>query len=208
MLQSSPELWHSNATNPAFFPKDKRIAIGLPGYSIDAAHSGNLTYNDVFVKRNGIRYIDFSNAIDQLGPENTLHFDQRIETVSIGLKLSKKWIIQGGHANRLTGAITYPKDLAALLWNGNGPYIGKTLSIGPKVNLFDWNEWSVGLMRTFGRLTIGGKVKFLTGISSLETDNNHHTAEVYTNPDIYQLSLNTDYAFHTSSIISAFDTSG
>jgi hypothetical protein len=208
MLQSAPELWHSNATNPAFFPQEKRLVIGLPAYALDAAHSGNLSLNDIYAKRNGIRYIDFSEAIDKLDPENTVHFDQRIETVSIGLRLSKKWALQAGHANRFTGAVTYPKDLPALLWNGNAPYIGKTLNIGPKIALFNWNEWSVGAMRSFGNLTIGAKLKILTGVSALESDENHHKAEIYTNPDIYQLTLNTDYAFNSSSIISAFDTAG
>ncbi|MBU6342480.1 MAG: hypothetical protein KGS48_13380 [Bacteroidetes bacterium] len=208
LLHSSPDLWHSNTTNPAIFPKDKRFAIGLPAYSIDATHSGELTYNDVFLKRNSTYFLDFGKAIDKLEDQNTLHFDQRIETVSVGYRLSSKWVLQAGHANRFTGEIAYPKALPSLLWNGNGAYIGQTLHIGPNVQLFNWNEWSAGLIRSFGRLNVGAKIKYLTGISALVSDKRHTEISVYTDPDIYQLTLNTDYAFNSSSIITAFDTSG
>lgn len=208
MLHNLPDVWHSNSTNPAFFPKDKRIVIGLPGYALHAAHSGDITYRDVFIKTGDRTEINFSNAIDRLDPENEVFFDQRIETGSIGLRLPGKLFLTVGHANRFTGTVTYPKDLPALIWNGNGPYVGKTLDIGPQAKLFDWNEWSAGLSKAIGSLTIGAKLKYLTGISALRTDENRHTAQVYTDPDIYQLSLTTDYAFHSSSLISAFDTSG
>ena len=204
MLGSLPDLWHSNGLNPAFFPAGKRIAVGLPGYSLDAAHSGDITYNDV-LRRDGNRtIIDLGNAIGKLEPQNDVFFDQRIETVSLGFRSrNDKWAFQFGHAILLSGWINYPKSLAEVLWNGNAPYVGQTLDIGLKTSIFDWREWSASLSRRVGKLSVGARVKYLTGVSALNTVPEHNTMRIYTDPDIYQLDLTTDYAFYSSSIISS-----
>lgn len=209
MLHSLNNLWHSNtSTNPAFFPEDKHIVIGLPAYSIDAAHSGDITYKDIFRKEGDRTIVDFGNAISKLDPENDLTFDQRIETVSFGFRTpNDKWGISVGHAIGFTGAVTYPKALPELLWNGNAPYIGQTVEFGVQADIADWHEFSVGVMRKFGSLNLGARVKYLSGISALRTEDDRHSMSVYTDPDIYQLTLKTDYAFYSSSIISAIDTS-
>ncbi len=208
MLQTLPDLWHATSINPALFPENKRIAIGLPGYSLDASHSGDITYNDLLRKDGDQTVIDFGKVIDRLEPENTLYFDQRIETVSLGIRLPGNWSIQAGHANRLTGLAVYPKSLAEVLWNGNGPYIGEKVEFGFQARVFDWNEWSVGLAKHFKDVSVGARLKYLTGVNSFITDNDHRSATVFTNPDIYQLDIETDYGFHSSSLISDIDTSG
>lgn len=208
MLQTLPDLWHATSINPALFPENKRIAIGLPAYSLDASHSGNVTYNDLLRKDGDQTVFDFNGVIDQLETENTLYFDQRIETVSFGIRLPGNWSLQAGHANRLTGLAVYPRSLAEVLWNGNGPYIGEKVDFGFQARVFDWNEWSVGLARHFDKISVGARLKYLTGVTSLITDNDHHSATIFTNRDIYQLEIETDYGFHSSSLISAIDTSG
>ncbi len=208
MLHSMPDLWHSTSTNPAFFPENKALAIGLPGIGLDAAHSGDISYNDIFVKSGDRRVIDFSNALSKLDPSNTVHFDQRIETVSLGFRLPGKIWLQVGHGNRFSGSITYPKTLPALIWDGNAQYVGQTVDIALQTDIADWNEWSVGLAKGFGKLNLGFRAKYLTGVSALRTDDAHRKATVTTSDDIYQLSLATDFAFHASSILSAIDTSG
>ena len=208
MLHSLPDLWHSTATNPAFFPENKHIAIGLPGIGLDAAHSGDITYNDIFVKKGDHKAIDFTNALAKLDPSNTVHFDQRIETVSLGLRIPGKIWLQVGHANRFSGNITYPKTLPALIWDGNAQYIGQTVDIAMQADLFDWNEWNIGVAKDFGKLNVGVRAKYLTGTSALLTDDAHRSATITTSNDIYQLTLATDYGFHAASLISAIDTSG
>ncbi|MBL7827159.1 MAG: hypothetical protein JNJ57_11040 [Saprospiraceae bacterium] len=208
MLHSMPDVWHANSTNPAFFPEHKTILVGLPGIGLDAEHSGDVSYRDIFVKNGDQTVLDFGNIINKLQPVNEVRFEQRNETFSIGLKLPLKIMLSAGHATRVNGSILYPKTLPELLWNGNGPYIGQTLNIGLSANVSSFNEWSIGLAKKFGKVTVGVRGKLLTGISSLVTDPDHQTATVYTSPDIYQLTLNTDYGFHSSQIISAFDTSG
>jgi hypothetical protein len=208
MLHAMPEVWHSTATNPAFFPEDKSFIIGLPGIGLDAAHSGSVSYNDIFIKDNGRNRLSFSAALDQLDPINTVTFDQRIETISLGLRLPGKIWLQAGHANRLSGLVVYPKTLPSLIWDGNAQYIGQTVDIGLQTDISNWNEWSLGLAKKLGNLQLGLRGKLLTGVGSLLTDNNRQVARVTTSDDIYQLTMETNYAFYTSSFISAFDTSG
>ncbi|MDO8368028.1 MAG: DUF5723 family protein [Saprospiraceae bacterium] len=208
MLHSLPDVWHSTATNPAFFPEDKHFAIGLPGIGLDAAHSGEVSYKDIFVKSDGRTQIDFTNALAKLDPVNTVFFEQRIETASVGFRLPGKIWLQAGHANRLSGAITYPKTLPSMIWDGNAQYIGQTVDIALQTDISNWNEWSVGLAKGFGNFNIGARAKYLSGITSLLTDANRQKATITTSDDIYQLSLSTDYAFYSSSLISAFDTAG
>jgi hypothetical protein len=208
MLHSLSDVWHSNSTNPAFVPKDKHFVIGLPGIGLDGAHSGSVSYKDIFIKDGDRTIIDFTNALAKLDPINTVNFDQRIETVSLGIRLPGKIWLQAGHANRLGGSITYPKALPSLIWDGNAQYIGQTIDIAIQTDIANWNEWSVGLARAFGPVQVGVRAKYLTGIASLLTDNNRQKATISTSDDIYQLSLSTNYAFYSSSLISAFDTAG
>jgi hypothetical protein len=209
MLHQSDDLWHQNSVNPASFPENKRLAIGLPALTLDAAHSGDIAYNDLIREEGDETVFDFGQAIDKLEPENKVFFDQRLETVNIGFRLPVGgWMLTAGHAYRLHGVMTYPKTLPELIWRGNGPYIGQTLDIAPEARIFDWNEWSVGVAQKFLMVTAGVRLKYLTGVSALETDESRHQATIHTDPDIYQLTINTDYALRSSSIISSIDTSG
>ena len=209
MLSTLPDFWHSNSVNPAFYPKGKRFFIGLPAYSIDAAHSSDIEYDDVFKVEDGRTVIDLDDAIPKLDDLNDVYYDQRIETVSFGLRTRNDlWGLQVGHAILTTGWSQYPKDLAEFLWYGNGPYVGETLEIGPKADIFDWHEWSAGVSRRFGKINIAARFKYLTGVSALKTDENRTQMSVYTDPDIYQLTLTTDYVFYSSSIVDAVDTAG
>lgn len=208
LLHSMPDLWQSGSQNPALFPKNKKVAVGIAAFALDAYHSNKLSYNDIFVKSGDRTVVDFGNVLSQLEPENSVFLDQRIETIQLGFRLPGHWAVQAGHANRLSGKIDYPKTLPELIWYGNAPYIGQTVNFGPKANVFDWNEWSIGLSKQIGGLSVGARLKLLSGISALRTDPDRATLSVYTDPDIYQLTLQTDYAFHSSSLISAIDTAG
>jgi hypothetical protein len=208
LLHQSDRLWHRNSLNPAFFPDDKRIAIGLPGFSLDAAHSGDVTYNDLFRREGDRTVIDFGPAIDKLEPENRVFFDQRTATASVGFKLPGGLIVMAGHAFRLHGVITYPQELPEVIWGGNAQFIGETINIAPAADIMDWNEWSAGVAKSFGIVSVGVRAKYLAGISSIDTDDDHRQATVFTDPDIYQLRIQSDYSFRSSGLISVIDTSG
>jgi len=207
-LHQAADIWHANTLNPAFFPEGKKLAIGLPSFGLDARHSGDIGYDDLIRREGDRRIIDFSNLIDRLDPENRVRYAHRLETFSVGIRLPMGLTAMAGHAVRLHADGRYPKSLPQLLWNGNGPYVGQTLDIAARAEVFDMNELSLGLAWQSGKWRIGGRYKYLNGISALATDDNRRRATVYTDDDIYQLTLQTDYAFHAASIISSIDTAG
>ena len=180
LLHQQNNLWHASALNPAFFPSEKRIAIGGPSYGLDAAHSGNVTYNDLLRKQGDRLVLDVGNAIGKLDPDNNVHYDQRFETVYLGVRFGS-WYLQAGHAVRVNTAINYPKALAELYWYGNGPYIGQPLEIGFTANTATWNELHLGLGKRFGdKLTLGARAKFLSGVGALQTDDSRRQIRVLT----------------------------
>ena len=208
MLYQMPDVWRSNALNPAFFPDSVRYVVGLPSYSLDAAFSGDVTYNDLFRKEGKNLVLALGDAIGKLDPENYVVAEQRIETVNFGIRLPKGFTVMAGHSMRLSGTVDFPKTFAELYWNGNGPYVGQTMDLGIGSYSFDWHEIAAGGTKSFGKVTVGAKVKFLGGNSALQTDPNRNRADVYTDPDYYQLTVNSDYAFYSSSVFSSIDTSG
>ncbi|MBL7802941.1 MAG: hypothetical protein JNL02_04335 [Saprospiraceae bacterium] len=208
MLQQLPELWHANSTNPAFFPEGKKFAIGLPSFVLDARHSGDITYNDIFRREDGKNLLDLGAAIDKLDPENKVNYHQRLETVTLGFRMGNGWALQAGHSIRLDAHITYPKTLAEVLWNGNAAYLGDTLQIAPAADYAKWQELHLGLSKNFGSVRIGARAKYLGGVGGLQTDEDHRTATVYTDPDFYQLTLRTDYAFNAAYTVGSIDTAG
>jgi Family of unknown function (DUF5723) len=207
MLHQMPNVWHKNSLNPAWFPDDKHIAIGLPSLTLDQFHSGNISLNDFIVKQNGTNYYDLSKVLTQLEPKNSFDIQERIETVSFGIKLAG-WGLSIGHAIRFSGAVEYPKSMAQLFWEGNGKFIGQTVEIAPKINFWGCNELGLGISKKFLNTRVGVRVKYLSGIGALRTDDAHSSASVFTDSDIYQLTLKTDYAFQSAAVVSAFDTSG
>jgi hypothetical protein len=207
MLHQMPNIWHKNSLNPAWFPDDKRIAIGLPSLTLDQFHSGNISLNDFITKQNGTNYYDLTKVLTQLETTNTFDIQERIETVSFGFKLAG-WGLSIGHAIRFSGAVEYPKSMAQLLWEGNGKFIGQTVEIAPKINFWGCNELGLGISKKFLNTRVGLRVKYLSGIGAIRTDDAHAKASVFTDSDIYQLTLNTDYAFQSASVVSAFDTAG
>jgi hypothetical protein len=208
MLSQMPDVWHSNlAVNPAVVPSGKHIFIGLPGIGLGASHSGSLTYGDFFRTENGERLVDFAQVIPKLDAENTLNYQQRLETVSAGLRLGST-TVHLAHAIRLNSSTTYPRELVELLWEGNGQFVGEQIQIAPRTTSYDWHEISLGLSHNLGKITLGARAKYLAGISALVSDSDANSAQLFTDSDVYQLTLNTNYGFHSAGLISAIDTSG
>ncbi len=200
--------WQANTINPALFPKDKKIAVGLGAFSFDQTHSGEVSLQDFLRKENGKTYLDFGQVIDRLEPTNNIQIGLRIETVSLGLKFGK-WGLMFGHAIRQQGGGDYPQTLPSIIWKGNFQYVGKPpVDIAPVGGGTVFNEIGVGVSRKIANLTVAGRVKYLAGAAAFQTDPDHKIMTVQTSPDIYQLNLETDYAFHSSVIVNALDTAG
>ncbi|MCC6726712.1 MAG: hypothetical protein IT258_19580, partial [Saprospiraceae bacterium] len=47
----------------------------------------------------------------------------------------------------------------------------------------------------------GGNFKYLSGIAGASTDRDHHSASLYTDPDVYQITLDGDYILHSAGTV-------
>lgn len=210
MLSQMTRSWQFNSINPAAFPENKRVAIGLPGIGIDAYHSGQITYRDLLTESNGQTLIDFDQVIQHLEDENDLTYRQRIESFSLGLRLPGpgKTALSIGHSIRIHSNTTYQRELLQLMWQGNAQFIGQTVEIAPTTYTHDWHDIELGVSRSFGKFRVGVKGRYLMGISSIITDESARSFSVYTNPDVYQLEMTSNYGFYSAGFISSIDTSG
>ena len=145
---------------------------------------------------NGENVLDMGAVIDQMDDQNQLFTSVETETFSfsIGVKNLK---LSFNHAMKFNTFMDYPKELVQLAWNGNSQFVGQTISIGPDVQAYAYNEFGIGLAGEILGVSAGGRLKILTGIGDVSTERTK--AEVYTDPDVYQLTFNTDYLINTSS---------
>jgi hypothetical protein len=203
-LASQQNHVYNSLTNPAAWPKDKRWYIGLPGIALDANHSGSITFNDFIQKDGGKRILNMDQLIDKLDAQNTIHVDQRTETFSLGVKATKHLGLHMYHAIRTTADIAYPKNALQLLWQGNAQFIGESVQIDPRLSLGAYNEFGLGGNWQTDKWSVGGRLKYYSGIAMVETK--RFEASVFTDPDIYQLTLGSDIQIVSAGAIKSIDT--
>jgi len=182
----------SSLYNPANLP-NYRFGITLPSVYFGAT-SSSVTIQDIIDNKDG-------SWINQLNPNNYLGTDVNVET--IGLYFGTKKLKFGlHHAVRSSGIIDYPKNLADLVWFGNSKFVGKTMEVGPKIDFNSYHEIGFAASYNLGKLTIGGRVKYLSGIGNVSTKNSQ--LSLYTSDDIYQLKLVSDYSLNNSGSVSYY----
>ena len=190
------DIWQSNLTNPAFIPEDK-ITIALPGIYYDFYHSAG-GYNDIIDASGDVARINFGQLLSNLEEDNNLNSYLDIPTIGFAWK-KDKLLLSLGHRIRLNSRLEYNDVLPKILAQGNAQYIGETVAFGPAINLMSWHEIALGAAYDTGKLSIGGKLKYLNGLGNIQTTNAQ--ASLYTDPDIYQLTFNTDYQINASAFL-------
>lgn len=191
--------WQSNKLNPAFFPQDKKLIIGLPGIHSNAFIS-NFTPNDILEKGDdGRNILNANRIIDQLEEVNTLRENYAIETISIGYKTGALQISLS-HGFNFNGYTTYPKTLPELVWEGNSQFIGQDVAFGPSLELSGYHEIALGLGYNISpNVTIAGKIKYLSGAGNISTE--REALSLFTDPDSYELNLNSDFLLNSSGFL-------
>ena len=203
-LQLIPGLYQSSKTNPAMVPAD-RLVVGLSSFYASYFHNAGSIGNLVNVDGD-VGQLDIDHLLSNVAKTNFLKSNLEFETVNVHFRLSEKFAINFNHAIKSNVYLKYNNTLPKLFWEGNAQYIGQEVSFGPDQQSFAYNEFGVGAAITAGKLTIGARAKWLTGIGDVSTDRTD--ASLFTDDDIYQLTLNTDYRINTSTFdeILLFDT--
>lgn len=188
--------YQASQTNPAMLP-DSGLVVSLPNFYTHLETTGP-SFGELITNENDNVFFNVNQALSALEDENTLRNNTSIETigVSFGLGPVRLGI---GHATRFSSFIKYTDDVAKLIWEGNGNYIDQTLDIGNDIQVTGYHELALAASYKIKGVTIGGRAKYLSGIGDISADKND--ASLYTDPDIYQLTVNSDYRLNTSSYL-------
>lgn len=198
------DVMQSSYANPAQLP-DRNIMIKLlPSTYFNLANTG-FSYNDLIREEGDTAFIDPDQVIDQLQRSNYLQQNLELELFALTLRFNRFYV---GTSVRLRQSVfaNYPRTLLQLGWQGNTDYVGQTVDIGPDFQANAFAEISVlGGWHFNDTWSFGARAKYLVGLADVSTDRS--SATLFTDPDIYQLTLNSDYRINTSGV-PIFDTTG
>lgn len=192
-LHMMHSIGQAGITNPAIVP-DKKIFVGIAGVAFNYHHTAG-SINDLIKTNGGRTILDLDELIALAEPENDLDINLELETFRVHYQLGNI-NLSLNHAIKSNVFIRYSDALPKLFWQGNAQFIGEQVSFGPEQQSFAYNELGLGAAVDLGKISIGGRVKYLSGIGDASTD--RELASLRTDDDIYQLDLETDYRINTS----------
>ena len=168
--------------NPgALIPYNGHISVPAAG-RIQTSISLPLSLNDIgsisdkmFKKMN--RNITFDNA-------------NQIDIINFGFRFSKKNYISVNATVKTDIHLSVKKDLAALLFEGNAPYEGKTMSFLGRdfLSATAYAEFGIGYNREMNdHLSFGINAKYLMGLANAHAKN--ATLDLYTSDRFEELTV-------------------
>lgn len=195
-LNFSKSIWQANTVNAAFMPKNK-IVIASP--SLSGGYYN--TFGGLRVVNNLLN-INSSNSTDYIAGNLETSFG------GLGFAIKQNGYLSFSHALRTEGSLTGSGNLFQLVVGGNAQFIGKKLEFAPNFKYNQYNEFGVTYAHNLDKLTVGAKVKFFTGLASVQTGANT-SFSLKTDSDVYQLQFDLDYKLQASqnvaTILGSFD---
>ncbi|MCL2683028.1 MAG: DUF5723 family protein [Bacteroidales bacterium] len=161
--------------NPAYYTCYKFYA-GFPGLSGVQIQLNNdaLSYRRSFLPNDTGVDIRTSSIISNLAANNNFGFDISADILSFGIKIKEKNQLHFGLSVEGYGNLLLTKNTFNLLLRGPGFFIGKdergALS-GNSLDMSVYSAFSAGYARIINdKLSVGGRVKFLSGMANLYTE--------------------------------------
>ena len=197
------DTWQSNNINPAFVPKANGH-FSFPSYYLGS-------FNTFGLPRVLRGVVQPSAWVNQLKETSTLALDAKMDVASFGFRYQKFYfsLNYGLHYDVLLRA---PKGLFNFAALGNAAFVGQTLQLGPRFDFSFSSQLGLGAAYQLNdKLSLGARLKFCRGFASITTPKSQ--IELTTNPDIYQLTIATDYQINSASVdlrnlASVFNTNG
>ncbi len=202
---SAMNIWQSSNTNPAFI-SDHKITIGLPNIHLNYYNTGGTFSQFVVDYLNEENAIQVGDALEDLSEDgNILRGVSELGTLSFGYRLGKNIQLGFSHAQKTDVFMDFQKPMAKLFFEGNGQYVGETINLDTDLQLVAYNEFALSAAMRFSKLTAGVKVKALNGIANASSSKNN--LSLFTDSDVYQLTLNSDYQLDVSTFGTVDDLS-
>lgn len=186
-LYNLSHLNNQSSLNPAYIG-DHTFELTLFPISSNA-YSNGPTYLDFIGKRESNNVLTYPSERLSLDQNNLFRANASIETFNLVYN-QKNWAISLHHAAKSQGIIDYSGALLSVAIQGNAPFIGQNLPLNTDFSVFSYEEVGLGGAIKLGTFQVGGKIKYLSGQAAAITRRGQ--LSLFTDPDIYQLSLDTD----------------
>lgn len=209
LIYSSQRIPNANEYNPAFFPKNSKMYLSLPGANLK--FQSPLSIDNIFQYAPGdtATFINFNAILDTLKDNSKIALDAKIPLVGLGVKFGKNFITLNSSIN-LGTRLGVPSGIATFLNEGNYGYRG----VGNELYLLDGDLLNVNLYAEVGlaygrqitdNLTIGARVKVMDGYFNLSTDKT--LVKLFTDENLNEVSADVYYQLNEAGVI-AFDSTG
>jgi hypothetical protein len=143
--------------------------------------------------------LDVPLFMDKLRNTTHMRFDTQIELLNVGIQLENIFLTVA-ITEKFKYGFSLPYDLFEFALNGNMPYMEENKPLdfsGLGVNFTHYRELAVGgSMKANDKLTVGGRVKVLFGMSNVNT--NFKELSLYTDPEDYNMTWTTDMKIQSS----------
>jgi|GEM_PF-5823097 len=191
-LASQANNFQRNLLNPAIMTNDT-LTIALPSVQYRLASTGPALGDFVGTT------LDADALIAELNGNNSFLTSLQVNTLNVGLRKGK-WQLTLGQSFKYSAFASYTDGIPQVAFKGNAPFIGETIDLSNDINVHGLSEWKLGAAYQINdRLSVGANVKYLNGTGSISTAQNE--LSLFTDPDIYQITLTSDYLLNTTSPI-------
>jgi hypothetical protein len=190
----------NNLLNPAAFTDNGyKVNVSLLPSIYAGFNNSAIAPDDVLEKRGTSLYLDVEGLIEKMGANGmNIQTNLNVETFTFSFK-AKKWQLSLNHGLRISSFHSIPKTMIQFAWGGNAQFVDETINIAPTQNLLAYQEFGVGFgYKISDNLTLGTRLKYLVGIGTYQTATSK--ANIYTDPEYYQLTADTDYLINTGGL--------
>ncbi len=192
------ELIQRSEWNPAAM-QEATVQISLADAQFFYGNTG-FVFNDALVSVPGTDSLEFSfdQLLSQLDDNNLLRADFEYSLLNFALNLEEQGLQLGlNFTSRSHSLVGYSRDMFALLIQGNGAFVDQTVEIGPEIHTINYNDLGLSVAKKIGdAFRVGARVHYLNGSFALRSSRDF--ASLYTSPEYYQLTLETDYEIQVS----------
>jgi hypothetical protein len=176
-----------NQLNPALQPEAGTVFFGIPmlaSIHVDAgATMRGMNYSNLMSSRPQLKQMAAN-----VNPFEGAYMRADYSLFNLGVEIRDMYFTLDV-TSRVHAEVNIPGDVVRLGWSGNGPYLGRSMSLGGFGEYMDWyTEIALGFAKEVlhRRMSIGGRVKRLMGMAMVDA----HLAPgsyFYTDPNSWNI---------------------
>lgn len=201
-----------NTLNPAL-QSSGRTFVGIPAISdIYVRFDNNFlnltdVYRDGVISDSTVTFLEPCEELDrflaELQAKNSFEPQAGLMLLGVGFTVGNDLKITFDITDRVDGNFVLPEDLVRLGIRGNEDYIGRSIDLtAMRSDVRYYHETGIGASKNItGKLRIGGRIMFLSGVAAGYFDNNSMSIKVN---DDYTQTVNADVALRVSGPVSFY----